>query len=402
MYETIAGYGLGGSSIALFGRVGGGIYTKAADVGADLCKIEYRMDEDSPQNPAVIADNVGDNVGDIAGMGADLFGSFAESTCATLVIAAQSEDLFKDWRAMNFALVLSAAGIIVCLLTTFIATHLKGVQVAEDIEPVIKNQLICSTIFMTPVIVLVTYICLPTVFSIGTRGTGAFHDGILWWYIALCVVSGLWAGLGIGVVTEYFTSYQYAPVQDVAEACTKGASFNIIVGLALGYKSVILPVFALAATIFGSYSLAGMFGIASAALGILSTLCIGLTIDAYGPICDNAGGIAEMSGMHEEVRDRTDVLDAAGNTTAAVGKGFAIGSAAFVSLALFSAYVTTVHLNDVDLLSPFVFAGLLIGAMLPYWFTAMTLRSVGTAAMAMKTEVSKQFEQKSCFTRRRY
>jgi len=199
-------------------------------------------------------------------------------------------------------------------------------------------------------------------------------------------------GLGIGVVTEYYTSYAYPPVRDVADACSKGSSFNIIVGLALGYKSVIIPVFALAATIFVSFSLAGMFGIASAALGILSTLCIGLTIDAYGPICDNAGGIVEMSGMKDEVRERTDVLDAAGNTTAAIGKGFAIGSAAFVSLALFSAYVTTVHLNAVDLLSPYVFSGLLIGAMLPYWFTAMTLRSVGSAAMAMKAEVARQFE----------
>jgi len=295
---------------------------------------------------------------------------------------------------MNFPLVLSAVGIVVCLLTTFFATHIQVVRTEEDIEPTIKRQLIYSTLFMTPVILLVCWAFLPATFSIGVPGTGAFKTNIKWWYVFFCIACGLWSGLGIGIITEYYTSYAYAPVKDVAQACNSGASFNIIVGLALGYKSVILPVFALAITIYVSYTLAGMFGIAAAALGILSTLCIGLTIDAYGPICDNAGGIAEMSGMKQEVRNTTDVLDSAGNTTAAIGKGFAIGSAAFVSLALFSAFVTTVRLDKVDLLNPIVFSGLLIGGMLPYWFTALTMRSVGTAAMAMKEEVHRQIQEK--------
>lgn len=385
MYEAIAGYGLGGSTIALFGRVGGGIYTKAADVGADLVgKVEQGMDEDDARNPAVIADNVGDNVGDIAGMGADLFGSFAESTCAVMVIASVSPELRTSWPAMCFPMVVTALGIVVCIVTSFVATHIKVVQRKQDIEPSLKLQLLVSTVIMTPVVFALCTTFLPSTFNIADKVVKN-------WHIFFCCGCGLWSGLIIGYITEYFTSHSYRPVREVAGACETGAATNIIYGLALGYKSVIIPVFCLAVTIVVSYSLAGMYGIAVSALGILSTLPIGLTIDAYGPICDNAGGIAEMAGIGEAVRERTDALDAAGNTTAAIGKGFAIGSAALVSLALFGAFVTTVKLGTVDILRPLQFAGLLVGAMLPYWFSAMTMKSVGKAALAMVVEVRRQF-----------
>ncbi|CAI6011728.1 unnamed protein product [Closterium sp. NIES-65] len=362
LYESITGYGLGGSSVALFGRVGGGIYTKAADVGADLVgKVERNIPEDDPRNPAVIADNVGDNVGDIAGMGSDLFGSFAESTCAALVISALSQPgKDHDFSAMCFPLLVSGAGILVCLITTIIATDIQQVKEKAEIEPALKKQLVISTVLMTPVIFLVAFYALPPTFKITVVGQG---DKVV----------------------------QNWPVQDVADSCRTGAATNIIFGLALGYKSVIIPVFAIAAAIYVSFQFAGMYGIALAALGMLSTLATGLAIDAYGPISDNAGGIAEMAGMGEEIRERTDALDAAGNTTAAIGKGFAIGSAALVSLALFGAYVSRAKVNVVNVTEPQAFVGLLVGAMLPYWFSAMTMKSVGKAALAMVEEVRRQF-----------
>ncbi|CAI7800374.1 unnamed protein product, partial [Closterium sp. NIES-53] len=352
LYESITGYGLGGSSVALFGRVGGGIYTKAADVGADLVgKVERNIPEDDPRNPAVIADNVGDNVGDIAGMGSDLFGSFAESTCAALVISALSQPgKDHDFSAMCFPLLVSGAGILVCLITTIIATDIQQVKEKAEIEPALKKQLVISTVLMTPVIFLVAFYALPPTFKITVVGQG--EKVVQNWYAFACVASGLWAGLLIGFVTEYFTSNAYVPVQDVADSCRTGAATNIIFGLALGYKSVIIPVFAIAAAIYVSFQFAGMYGIALAALGMLSTLATGLAIDAYGPISDNAGGIAEMAGMGEEIRERTDALDAAGNTTAAIGKGFAIGSAALVSLALFGAYVSRAKVNVVNVTEP--------------------------------------------------
>jgi len=392
MYEALAGYGLGGSTVALFGRVGGGIYTKAADVGADLAgKVEAGLREDDHRNPAVIADNVGDNVGDIAGMGADLFGSFAESATATMVISAQSPSLYSSWPAMSFPLVLSATGIVVCFFTSFVATHLIKVKRQQDVEPSLKRQLLVSTFLMTPVAFVLAWTFFPDDFIIQRGDELSTRKEVKNYYIFFTVACGLWSGLIIGYITEYYTSHSYVPVREVAKSCETGAATNIIYGLALGYKSVIIPVFCLAITIYVGYSLAGMYGIATAALGILSTLAIGLTIDAYGPICDNAGGIAEMTGMPHDVRDITDALDAAGNTTAAIGKGFAIGSAALVSLALFGAFVTTVNLAQVDILRPFQFAGLLVGAMLPYWFSAMTMKSVGEAALAMVQEVRRQF-----------
>ncbi|KAM7508268.1 hypothetical protein LguiA_018721 [Lonicera macranthoides] len=401
LFEAITGYGLGGSSMALFGRVGGGIYTKAADVGADLVgKVERNIPEDDPRNPAVIADNVGDNVGDIAGMGSDLFGSYAESSCAALVVASISSfGITHDFTAMCYPLLISSMGILVCLFTTLFATDFFEIKDVKEIEPALKNQLIISTVLMTIGIALISWIALPSSFTIFNFG---FQKDVKNWQLFLCVSVGLWAGLIIGFVTEYYTSNAYSPVQDVADSCRTGAATNIIFGLALGYKSVIIPIFAIAVSIFVSFSFAAMYGIAVAALGMLSTIATGLAIDAYGPISDNAGGIAEMSGMSHRIRERTDALDAAGNTTAAIGKvpsfqslghlfGFAIGSAALVSLALFGAFVSRAEISSVDVLTPKVFMGLLVGAMLPYWFSAMTMKSVGSAALKMVEEVRRQF-----------
>lgn len=391
MFEAIAGFGLGGSCIGLFGRVGGGIYTKAADVGADLVgKVESGLEEDDPRNPACIADNVGDNVGDIAGMGADLFGSFAEASCAAMVIGSQSDDLWDDYQALMLPICISACGLMACLITSLFATHLTSITDTKQIEPTLKRQLIISTILMTPILYALCDILLPAkITSIG--GASNVNN----WKVFISGACGLWSGLIIGIVTEYYTSYSWRPVQDVAASCETGAATNIIYGLALGYKSTIVPVVCLAVTIFVAHALAGFYGIAIAALGILSTLSIGLTIDAFGPICDNAGGIAEMAGLPQEVRERTDALDAAGNTTAAIGKGFAIASAALVSIALFSGFVTVVgdSLTTVDILRPLPFAGLLFGSMLPYWFSALTMKSVGKAALVMVKEVRSQFRQ---------
>eukprot|EP01025_Chloroclados_australasicus_P037410 TRINITY_DN381_c1_g1_i2.p1 TRINITY_DN381_c1_g1~~TRINITY_DN381_c1_g1_i2.p1 ORF type:complete len:789 (+),score=137.46 TRINITY_DN381_c1_g1_i2:109-2367(+) len=393
IYEAIAGYGLGGSSMALFGRVGGGIYTKAADVGADLVgKVEKDIPEDDPRNPGVIADNVGDNVGDIAGMGADLFGSFAESTCAALVVASVStlgSGATRDFMYMNYPLFISALGIYVGFITTLIAMFAPPKHVTT-IERTLKLQLIIASAIMTPLVIIVSFFTLPETFTLaGFKGVQTIQN----WYMAICVLSGLWGGLIIGLFTEYFTSNSYEPVQEVAESCKTGAATNIIFGLALGYKSAIIPACVVAIDIYVAFSLAGMFGIACAALGMLSILATCLAIDAYGPIADNAGGIAEMAEMGDEIRERTDALDAAGNTTAAIGKGFAIGSAALVSLALFGAFVTRSGLKDINVLSPQVFFGLLLGAMLPYWFSAMTMKSVGKAALAMVEEVRRQFRE---------
>lgn len=393
LFEAITGYGLGGSSVALFGRVGGGIYTKAADVGADLVgKVERNIPEDDPRNPAVIADNVGDNVGDIAGMGSDLFGSFAESSCAALVVASISSfGTSHDFTAMCYPLLISSMGIIVCLITTLFATDFYEIHDVKQIEPTLKYQLFISTGFMTLGILLVSYLALPSYFHIYNLGNTP--RGVQWWELFFCVAVGLWAGLIIGLTTEYYTSNAYRPVQDVADSCRTGAATNVIFGLALGYQSVIIPIFAIAVAIYVSYTLALFYGIAVAALGMLSTIATGLAIDAYGPISDNAGGIAEMAGMSHHIRERTDALDAAGNTTAAIGKGFAIGSAALVSLALFGAYVSRASLSTVDILSAKVFIGLIVGAMLPYWFSSMTMKSVGKAALSMVEEVRRQFNE---------
>jgi inorganic pyrophosphatase len=389
MYEAIAGYGLGGSSIALFGRVGGGIYTKAADVGADLSgKNEYGLEEDDYRNPACIADNVGDNVGDIAGMGADLFGSFAEATCAAMVIAASSEDLVDNWGSMMFPMLISSVGIVAGVLTLIVCGLFYPVKAMEDVEKALKGILVISTVIMTPVAVGLSYVCLPEQFKL--------NDDFLkvqWWYCAVSICLGLWSGLIIGFITEYYTSHSYTPVREIAETQKQSAATGIIYGLALGYLSCIVPVICLAITILVSHTLCGMLGVALGALGMLGTMTMGLTIDAYGPISDNAGGIAEMSGLPDEVRTLTDCLDAAGNTTAAIGKGFAIGSAALVSLALFGAFCVRAEVTNVNILNAWTFTGLLLGAMMPYAFAAWTMKSVGEAANEMVKECMRQFPQ---------
>mmetsp|Transcript_115667 Transcript_115667/g.247204 ORF Transcript_115667/g.247204 Transcript_115667/m.247204 type:complete len:776 (-) Transcript_115667:92-2419(-) len=404
LMDCVAGYGLGGSTVAMFGRVGGGIYTKAADVGADLVgKVVAGLEEDDPLNPATIADNVGDNVGDIAGMGADLFGSFAESTCAALVIAAASvkgsSNTLTDagWDALLFPLVISAGGIIVCILCSFVATHINPVKKQEDIEIVLKVQMILTAFLMLPVIWFLAVTMLPATFRLeGVRlqkGAPAVITGTpmkAFW----CATMGTVGGLVIGLITEYFTSHSYVPTRELATACKSGTAVNIIYGMSLGYMSCIIPVFVLAAAIFVSFTLCDLYGIALAALGMLSTLACGLTIDGFGPIADNAGGIAEMAEFPARVRDTTDALDAAGNTTAAIGKGFAIGSAALVSLALYGAFVIRLHVTSgVNVLEPVTFAFLLIGCMIPYWFAALTMKSVGKAAGEMVEEVKRQFAQ---------
>jgi H(+)-translocating pyrophosphatase len=386
LYECVAAFGLGGSSVACFGRVGGGIFTKAADVGADLVgKVEKNIPEDDARNPGVIADCIGDNVGDIAGMGSDLFGSFGEASCAAFVVAAQSPELSASFTAMMYPLLITASGMMVCMGTSLLAAINCGVKKSEDVEPKLKHQLVASTIAATFVLMAVTDFCLPDHFKVGNTETTK-------WRALVCVLAGLWSGLFIGYTTEYYTSNTYRPVQEIAEACETGAATNIIYGLALGYLSVVPPTIAMAATVYTSYKMADLYGYALAALGVLSTMAIALTIDAYGPISDNAGGFAEMCHMGPEIREVTDALDAAGNTTAAIGKGFAISSAAFVALALYGAYVTRVNIPVVNILDQRVMPGLLFGAMLPYWFSAMTMKSVGIAAMDMVEEIRRQFQ----------
>lgn len=384
LMEVIAGFGLGGSTIALFARVGGGIFTKAADVGADLVgKVEQGIPEDDPRNPAVIADNVGDNVGDVAGMGADLFGSCAESTCAAMVISAVV--FAADPNALLYPILISAVGIPISLITKLVVS----VKTEDDVAPALMKLLVISSVLMAVVMYPLTLQLIPASFELG--GDSFSNMGVY-----LCFLSGLVSGLAVGLLTGYYTSEKYAPVQEVAKSCETGVATNIIYGLALGYKSTVLPYICIAISIFVSWELAGMYGVAIASLGMLGTLVIALMIDAYGPVADNAGGIAEMVGLESEVRRRTDILDSAGNTTAAIGKGFAIGAAILTSLALFAAFITISEKLmgapiTMSLLDPMVFTSVFIGAVLPFLFTAMTMKSVGKAAFAMIEEVRLQF-----------
>ncbi|MED5411410.1 MAG: V-type H(+)-translocating pyrophosphatase [Pseudomonadota bacterium] len=386
LMEVIAGFGLGGSTIALFARVGGGIFTKAADVGADLVgKVEQGIPEDDPRNPAVIADNVGDNVGDVAGMGADLFGSCAESTCAAMVISAVV--FAADPNALLYPILISAVGIPISLITKL----LVSVKTEEDVAPALMKLLIVSSGLMAAVMFFFTMALVPEFFEL--NGEQYTNLGVYW-----CFLSGLIAGLAVGLLTGYYTSENYDPVKELSKSCETGVATNIIYGLALGYKSTVLPYLAIAFSIFLSWGLAGMYGVAIASLGMLGTLVIALMIDAYGPVADNAGGIAEMVGLDKEVRRRTDILDSAGNTTAAIGKGFAIGAAILTSLALFAAFITAAEALagepiDMSLLNPLVYTSLFIGAVLPFLFTAMTMKSVGKAAFDMIEEVRRQFKE---------
>jgi inorganic pyrophosphatase len=391
LFESIAGFGLGGSFVALFGRVGGGIYTKAADVGADLVgKLEQDLPEDSPKNPATIADNVGDNVGDVAGMSADLFGSFAESTCAALVISCDTlvGSGSCNFFASNFLypLLILAFGIVVCIFVSLLSTDIMTVNSNDKIESTLKITLIVSTVLLIGISYLAAVLSYPGSFELRLKGKTIDNRSPL--YPFLCTVFGLISGLVIAAFTEYITSHTYSPVRELAESCKSGAASNVTMGLALGYFSTVIPAIFIAITAYFANYFLGYYGVALAALGMLTNLPLSLAIDGYGPISDNAGGIAEMAELDPFVRERTDALDAAGNTTAAIGKGFAIGSAALVSLALYGGFLHNAGLEFSTLISmtePEIFAGLMIGAMLPYLFSAFTIKSVGLAAQQMVT-----------------
>jgi len=385
--NVITGFSMGASSIALFARVGGGIYTKAADVGADLVgKVEAGLPEDDPRNPAVIADNVGDNVGDVAGMGADLFESFVGAIIGAMVLALGFAAVSNGESVgpVIMPLVIAAAGIICSMIGTFFVRTKEGgnPQHALDMGAFGAAGVMAAATFG------IAYYMWP---EGGT--TNAQGQLVTWTNVGWATVAGLGAGVAVGLITSYYTSMGKGPVDSIAEQSKTGTATNIIAGLGVGMQSTALPILVIAGGVVIAAEVAGLYGVAIAALGMLSTTGIQLAVDAYGPIADNAGGIAEMSGQAPEVRERTDKLDAVGNTTAAIGKGFAIGSAAMTALALFAAFAQTAGITGINISKPLVMAGLFLGGMLPFLFSSMAMKAVGIAAMDMIEEVRRQFRE---------